>query len=115
MKRLEDVLADARGDAQVLRRHGQHAMADAQERLADAVREAMEDYLTWMSEDDAILQSDRARAWFRSRFADWATMECAELRNGRRYYRAMIVPRRANRSAALEAGRRAAQQAEGAR
>lgn len=109
---LEQVLTDARGDAQLLRAHGHGAQADSLERLCDAVQETMHDYLDWLTEDEALLHSGRQPGYLRSRFAEWESLGMAKREGkGRRYrrlYRRCIVPRRANTMAAYEAGRRRA-------
>ena len=105
---LEDVLADAREEAAVLRRAGHPVQARAIERLCDAVAESTEDYRTWLTKSDARLQSGRSVEWLRAQFPRWLDQGLARLNGRKREYRAMIVPRRANLSAAKEAGRTAA-------
>lgn len=109
---LEQVLADARGEAQLLRTHGHAAQADSIERLCEAVAESMRDYLDWLTEDEAQLHSGRGAEWLRHRFAEWEALGMAKRehqgRSQRRRYRLCIVPRRANTAAAYEAGRRGA-------
>lgn len=68
---LEQVLADARGEAQVLRKHGQEAVATAIEGLCGDVAAAAEPYLRWLSEVEASLRSRRKVPWLRQRFARW--------------------------------------------
>lgn len=106
---LEQVLADAREEAAVLKRAGHPIQAAGLERLCDAVAGAAEDYLTWLSEGDARLMSGRSVEWLRGRFAGWLALGLARMNGKRREYRALIIPRRANLSAAREAGRRAAE------
>lgn len=103
---LEQILADYRGDAQVLRRQGHPRDAELIERLCDQVATAAEDYLTFLPEDQAIIQSGRSRAWFRSRFAAWQSQGHARIEGGRKY-RALIVPRRGHPELAYRAGQRA--------
>ncbi len=108
---LEQLLADWRGDAQVLRRRGHDREADQLEWFADAVARAAEDYLRWLSEDEALLRSGRSRGWLRSQFPEWQRAGHAR-RDGRkrrkRWYRMLVIPQRANPLAARESGRRAA-------
>ncbi len=83
--------------------------------MADEVAEAAHEYLTWLSETDAMLQSGRSREWLRSRFPEWERAGHARSAGrGVRQYRAMIVPRRAAVQQAAEAGREAARQIRGA-
>ena len=103
---IEQVLADERGQAAVLRANGHAHDAKLIERVCDRVADSLREYLTWLSEPDARLRSGRTVEWLRGRFAEWAGEGMAELRNGRRYYRAVIVPQRAHASAAYEAGYR---------
>lgn len=104
---LEQVLADAREEAAVLKRAGHPVQAAGLERLCDAVARSAEDYLTWLSEADARLQSGRSVEWLRGQFPRWMDQGLARTSGKKREYRALIVPRRANVSAAREAGRRA--------
>lgn len=103
---LEQVLADERGQAQVLRHNGHPREAEIIERVCDRVGSAAEDYLRFLSEDDASLMSARAQGWFKARFPQWEALGHARKVNGRRYYRMLIIPKRANVSAAREEGKR---------
>lgn len=105
---LEQVLADWRGDAQVLRRRGHEHDAVLIERICDEVAHAAEEYLRWVSEEDAMLRSARSRAWLRSQFPDWERLGHARRDGKRRRYRLLVVPARANLTAAAAAGREAA-------
>jgi hypothetical protein len=104
---LEQVLADYREEAAVLFRSGHPVQARGIERMCDAVAEAAEDYLTWLGEPDARLQSGRSVEWLRAQFPRWLDQGLARHNGRKREYRALIIPRRANLSAAREAGRRA--------
>jgi len=108
---LEQLLADWRGDAQVLRRRGHDREADQMERFAEAVARAAEDYLRWLSEDEALLRSGRSRGWLRSQFPDWQRAGHARREGRKRWYRMLVIPQRANPLAARAAGRRAALEA----
>ena len=105
---LEQLLADWRGDAQVLRRQGHERDADSLERCAEDVSGAAEEYLMWLSEEDALLRSGRSVSWLRKQFPEWDQAGHARREGGRRYYRMLVVPQRANTVSAQEAGRRAA-------
>ena len=108
---LSDVLADFRGDAAVLRRAGHGRDADLLERVADQVSEAAEEWLLWLSETDAALRCGRSREWLRARFADWLRDGHARHTGKERQYRACVIPRRSNVSAARQAGIEAARAA----
>jgi hypothetical protein len=101
---IEQVIADEREQAAILRANGHGGEARIIERVCDRVSESLREYLTWLSEPDARLRSGRTVEWLRGRFAEWASEGMAEVRGGRRYYRAVIVPMRAHASAAFEAG-----------
>lgn len=105
-KPLEQVIADWRGDAQVLRSRGHAHDAKLIEDFADQVAISAEDYLKFLFEDDASLMSAKSQDWFRSRFVQWEAEGHARKINGRRYYRLMMIPKRANLSAAREEGKR---------
>jgi hypothetical protein len=105
---LEQALADWRGDAAVLRRQGHIAQADLIDRLCSDVLQAAEDYLTWVSEDDAMIRTGHSKAWLRSRFPGWVEQGIAKQEGPRRLYRLLALPRRANLDAAREAARREA-------
>lgn len=109
--KLEDVLADCREDAALLRAHGHKGQPESMERVCDRVAESMRSYLEWLSEAEAHSRSGRAIDWLRGRFADWEAIGMAERRGRARYYRAVIVPRRANLEAARADARREASQA----
>lgn len=103
---LEEVLADARGDAAIYRRRGDLRIAEIMERLADEIAQSLEDYSRWLSEDEAMLKSGHRRPWLRARRAEWLQAGNARVVGRRWFYRAMIVPQRGNASAAYEAGLR---------
>lgn len=104
---LEQVLADARGEAAVLRSHGHKAQADSVEKVCEAVTAAAYEYLNWLSEAEARLRSGHSTEFLRARFARWLEQGLARWDGKRRQYRAVVIPQRANREAAREAGRRA--------
>lgn len=105
---LEQVLADARGDAAVLRRAGNAGQAEYIESLCDRIADATEEYRRFVSESDACLRSSRAASWFRAQFPRWQQDGNAELRGRARYYRLLIVPKRADLDEARAAGRQRA-------
>lgn len=106
MSDLSQVLADALGDAAVLRRSGHVPQADTIERLVAEVRRAAEDFLTFVAERDAKLASGRSVEWLRCKFREWEPQGHAKMIDGVRYYRLIILPRRANLVEARQAGRR---------
>ena len=108
---LEQVLADWRERASTARYLRDDRTAETVEKLCGEVQEAAHEYLTWMTERDAVLRSDRSITWLRSRFVEWEREGHARRDGRRRLYRMLIVPRRANvedaRRAGHEAGRAA--------
>lgn len=112
MLTLEQVLADAREEAAVLRRHGHADQATAIEGVLDRVREAAESYLTWLNEGDAVLYSGLAVGTLRRRFRELEDAGNARWNaRNEREYRQSALPRRPNVAAAREAGRRGEQAA----
>lgn len=103
---LEQVLADERGMAQVLRAAGHAREADNIDRLLDRVRASAVDYLDWLTEGEARLRSGKSVEWLRSRFPAWSAAGHAKRDGQRRTYRQLVIPKRANESAARESGRR---------
>lgn len=110
MRHLEQVLADWREDAAVLHRQGQRIQAETIQRFAQDVEEAAHEYITWLDEDDAMLRSAHSQRWLRSRFPEWERAGHAKYERGRRWYRMLVVPGRANLSRAYDSGRLAAEQ-----
>ena len=93
---LEQLLDDELKEAAVLRRRGYAQDAQMIERLVARVHDCAEDYITWLSEEDAALRSGKSRAWFRRHFSDWETRRLGRrTESGKREYRLVIVPHRA--------------------
>ena len=91
---LEGVLSDSREDAVRLRRNGHLAQADTIERVCAAVSEAATDFITWISEGEAMMRSGRGPDYFRARRQTWAEDGLAEQRGRTWYYRRCVVERR---------------------
>jgi hypothetical protein len=91
---LERVLADFREDAAVLRRRGHASQADTIESVCNAVRDAAIDFVTWISEGEAMMRSGRGADYFRSRRQLWSEDGLAEQRGRTWYYRRCVVERR---------------------
>ena len=113
-KFLEQVLADLHEDLQALRRRGVALVPVEQlEHFADEIAQGAEDYLRWLSEDEALLRSGRSLGWLRKQFPEWEQAGHARREGRKRYFRMLVVPQRANALAAREAGRRAALEGSG--
>lgn len=106
--KLEQVLADWRERAQILRASGYVAHADSLTAFADDVAAATEDYRTFVNETDARLISGKSVEWLRGRFGEWLALDNARLVGRKREYRMIVLPRRADLAAARAAGQRAA-------
>ena len=104
---LNQVIANERGNAAVLRAKGHGHDADLIEGVLDVVARVTLDYRTFVSEADAALRSGKTAESFRKRFTGWLELGLAELRGRRRMYSLAVVPRRAD----LEEARVAAEQA----
>lgn len=100
---LEQVLADARSDAQVLRRKGvTQVPVDVLEELCEGVRSAALPFITWLSEVEAVLYTGKSRAWLRQRYARWegdGHARHAPTNSRERQYRLVILPQREDLSA----------------
>jgi hypothetical protein len=105
---LEEVLADAKKTVETVERVGSTFSPAAVRDVVTAIERAAEDYLTWLPESTAMIRANRSRRWLRAQYPAWLDQGHARMVNGERQYRALIVPRGANQSAAYEAGQRAA-------
>jgi hypothetical protein len=109
---LEQVLADHRGRAAVLRHAGHPVQADSIEEVCSDVAESMRDYLDWLTEEEAKLASGWGENRLRRAFPAWQAAGMAEFRGegrqARRHYRRCIVPRRPNLIRAYAEGKRSA-------
>lgn len=106
---LNQVLADARGEAAVLRSHGHVLQAESIEKVVEAVAGAMDDYLTLLTESEAMLFTGRKQPYLRDRFWDWQHrgLACWDEPHRRRLYRRIALEHRGNAEAAQAAGREA--------
>jgi len=105
---LEQVLGELHDEARVLAKYGDERVAKIISGIIKRVRDAAEDYITWLSEGDAQLWTGRSERWLRARFVEWERGGHAKKERGRRYYRAVVLPHRENVSAAYRAGEAAA-------
>lgn len=103
---LEDVLANQRGEAAVLRARGLTARADDIERVCDEIASALPHYLSWLSESEAALWSGQSRAWLRDRRDGWGERGDARKQGRGWFYRASALPRRADLVGAAVRARR---------
>lgn len=106
LPRLEEVLADWRGQAAVLRANGHPTQAGSVEEVCDSVASCMADYLTILSEEEARSRSGKGTDFLRTRFPAWEAAGMAFLEGRRRRYRACIIPVRVNLDLARAEARR---------
>lgn len=111
MDDLAHIVAGWRGEAAVLKKHKQHALAAQLEQCADDVESAAADWLTWLSESDAMIRSGKSRDWLRVHFSEWEREGHARLHGRERRYRRVIVPVKRTLSHARAAGVAAAKAA----
>ena len=104
--RLDQVLADERGQAAVLRAKGHPHDAQLIEALCDRVQVAAEDYIRFISETDARLRSGWSVDRLKGKFPQWEREGHAERRGRDRYYRQLVIPQRVNPSAIRATARR---------
>src|SRR5437899_2385718 len=102
--KLEDVIADWRESAQALRRTGHGPTAELVEKIVHDVEAAAEEYLRWLTEEDAMLRSGKSRAWLRARFAEWERGGNARWNGRKREYRMVVIPQGADVLGARDAG-----------
>lgn len=110
---LAQVLADARGDLAVLRKHGASVPVETVAGMIDGVADAAYPFVTFISETDAIVRSDHRAPWFRQRFPDWAQQGYARYNPRRpreRQYLLAIVPLRHDVEAVKDDARRTARE-----
>lgn len=108
---LVQVLADARGDLAVLRKHGASVPIEKVADLIEGVAEAAYPFVTFISETEAVVRSDHRAPWFRQRFGDWERQGYARLNPRRpkeRQYLLAVVPLRHDVEAVRADARRAA-------
>lgn len=104
---LDQVIADWRGDAAVLRRRGNEHDAELIEQMCREVADASEDFTRWLNEGDAYLRSGHGPEWLRARFPMWEREGHARMNGRKREYRQVVIPRRADPATERELGRHA--------
>lgn len=95
MKTPEQILADAREEAAILRRNGHTAQAVSVERVCEAFSSSplVADLLTWMSEQSALERSAKSADYFRDRRVQWEIDGYAKREGRKWFYRRCVVPR----------------------
>lgn len=105
---LEQVIADVRGEAAVLRKNRAAFSVDRIELLCEQIEAATEEWRVFLSEKDAAIRCGYGDGWLRARFETWRREGHARMVGRARQYRACVVPRRANTVSAAARGRDAA-------
>lgn len=105
---LEQTLADLRERVTLLRMEGHPVQAASLERAIEAVRDALPEYLAFLSEAEAVTYTGRSLDYLRGRFGGWYARGLAEWRGKARVYRRCALEHRGNADLAHAAGRRAA-------
>lgn len=90
---LDQVLAETRADANALRRCGDRRVADIMDTICARVESAAVDWLTWISETEALSRSGKSPDYLRARREQWAVDGLARKDGKRWLYRRAIVPR----------------------
>ena len=95
MAELEEVLARWLSDAAVLRRNDEKAKASLLERCSHDVQLAAADYLSWLTEEKAMVKSGKSREWLRKRWDKMRIDGNAKLNRDSksRLYRSCAIPR----------------------
>lgn len=92
---LAEILADAREEAQVLRRAGNAGQADYLDALLSQIRDSSEGFIVWRSEADAMLKSGLSARALRRRFRELLDSGLARYgQKGHREYLDCAVPNR---------------------
>ena len=107
---IEQVLADARERVATLRYEGHPIQAASVARVVDDVTEALHEYLTTLSESEAMLYTGRKEDYLRARFGAWEARGLAmwDASGRHRRFRRCVLEHRGNAEAARAAGERAA-------
>ena len=104
---IEDVLANVAERITMLRVEGHPVQAASLDRAVAEMRAELPEYLTWLSEAEAMTYTGRKADYLRARFAGWKAREMAEWKGKMRYFRRCVLEHRGNTDAARAAGMRA--------
>lgn len=106
-KALAELIADWRGDAAVLRRRGDEKQAKVLEECADQAAEAAAEFMTPLSEHDALVRSGWPKHKLRWWFGKWKRDGYAWEDGDQRFYVACVVPPRTRTIGPRESGEEA--------
>lgn len=108
---LETLLADIQSEGSVLRRNDGKFTVDRVEEFVRDLKASLAEFLTFVSEAEAIVRSGHREPWFRQRFAEWERQGQARWdprHKTRRQYRLIVVPLAQDDDAVRASARRAA-------
>jgi hypothetical protein len=91
---LAAILGTMDEDAAVFERNGEHGRAAALRARASEIRAAASDYITWLTEEEAMLRSGESRTRVKSLALRYVAAGHARIVGRRFQVRACIVPRR---------------------
>jgi hypothetical protein len=107
MADLEQVLVDVREELNGIAVGSESVKLDYVHSVLDRFRDSAEDFITWLSEPDAMLKSGLSERTLRRRFREM--LDCGTARyganSGGREYLAKCIPGRPNLTAARARGR----------
>lgn len=92
---LEQILADTREEAAILEQNHAAFSVARLRTLLDDITDAASEFLTWVSEKEAMIRSGHKEPWFRKRFPEWHRQGHARFNAKRpreRQYRLLVVP-----------------------
>lgn len=117
MADLASILAKRLDEADVLEKHGGAFSVDQIRAFIDEIKTAGPDFITWLSEKEAMIRSGWSKPRLMSHFAQWQEQGYARHnpdRSKERQYLAVIVPVRQDASDVEDDAVRAARAAVGA-
>lgn len=91
---LAAILGTMDEDAAAYARNGDTAKAEAIRARANEIRQAARDFITWLTEDEAMLRSGESRQRVKSLALRYVAAGHAKIVGRRFHLRACIVPRR---------------------
>lgn len=102
---LTQLVAEIRDHAAVLEHTGNTGQAQYLAHVAERLKDAAEDYTTWISEQNALLRSGWTERTMRRRFAELQECGLARWHDGKREFLVCAVPPRADIEGARERAR----------
>lgn len=107
----EEVIANLHERVTMLRAEGHPIQAQSMARAIEELVATLPEYLTWLTEGEAVLYTGRSVQYLRARFGAWAARGMARWDPARpriRQFRRCVLEHRGNADAARELGRRVA-------